>query len=70
MMNSVFDSILIPVICDKCGGEFEETIVRLKTSPDLPCSTCGHTIKVNGTKVREGLEKFEEWRKNPFRPQP
>jgi DNA-directed RNA polymerase subunit RPC12/RpoP len=68
-MNSVFDNIRVPVPCDKCGDEFEETIAHLKTSPDLTCPGCGHTIKVDGAKMREGLQIFEEWRKNPFRPQ-
>jgi DNA-directed RNA polymerase subunit RPC12/RpoP len=66
-MTSVFDAFLVPVPCDKCGDEFEETMARLKTSPDLTCPGCGHTIKVDGSKMNEGLELFEEWRKNPFR---
>jgi DNA-directed RNA polymerase subunit RPC12/RpoP len=69
-MSSVFDGVLVPVTCDKCGGEFEEPAGRLKTSPDLTCPHCGNTICVDGTKVREGLESFEEWGKNPFRPRP
>jgi DNA-directed RNA polymerase subunit RPC12/RpoP len=68
--NSVFDGVLVPVPCDECGKEFEEPIGRLKTSPDLSCHHCGHTISVDGTKTREGLERFEEWRKNPSRPRP
>lgn len=69
-MSSVFDGVLVRVPCDECGNEFEEKIGVLKTSPDLTCPKCGHIIKVNGTKMREGLELFEEWRKNPFQPRP
>lgn len=65
--SSVFDRVHVPVPCDGCGKEFEEPLGRLKSSPDLTCAHCGHTISVDGTKVREGLERFEEWRKNPFR---
>lgn len=67
-MNSVFDNIRVPVTCNKCNSEFEETTGRLKTSPELTCPHCGHKISVDGTKMREGLELFEEWRRNPFLP--
>lgn len=69
-MKSIFDSILVPVPCDKCGAEFEETIERLKTSPDLACPNCEHTIRVDGARMREGLELFEEWRKKPYQTNP
>jgi DNA-directed RNA polymerase subunit RPC12/RpoP len=69
-MNSILDSTRVSVPCDKCGNEFEETTGRLKTSPELTYPQCGHKISVDGTKMREGLELFEEWRRNPFRPRP
>lgn len=51
-MNSVFDDFLVSAPCDKCGNEFDETMARLKTSPDLTCPECGYRISVYGSNLR------------------
>ena len=58
-MDSALDNQVVKFTCPHCTGEMSERIARLKTNPQLTCSTCESDIVVYADQLRAELAKID-----------
>ena len=59
-MKLDLDSQPISFPCPGCKKKLTEKIGRLKRDPQITCSGCGQTIKVNAAELRRGIESVQK----------
>lgn len=60
-MSDIIDrSQVLELPCGKCGYEFQETIARLESNPDLTCPKCGTVNNFDFNDVAAKLKEMEE----------
>ncbi len=59
-MPGFFDNHTLSIPCGKCGHETEQTVSRLKTSPEITCPTCRVATRYNAAELREGIRRAEK----------
>lgn len=57
---SILDDKTIEITCPQCSHKFKERIGRLKTNPNLTCSRCRASIRVQADQLRKATESVDK----------
>jgi transcription elongation factor Elf1 len=58
-MDSALDNQVVKFTCPHCASQMGERIARLKTNPQITCSTCEGDIQIYADQLRDELAKVD-----------
>ena len=58
-MNSALDNQVVKFTCPHCTRQLSERIARLKTNPQLTCSSCEGDILIYANQLRAELTRID-----------
>ena len=59
-MSKFFGDQQLTLTCLKCGHQFQETVTRLETSPDIPCPECAVVTHYEASQFRSALAEADQ----------